>query len=208
MDVFDLLDPAASVTVAALVNGLWQGLVLLGLVWSLLRIVERRRRLNATTRYAVWSVTLIAVLCLPVGAALMAATSPEASSQPVVAETVVVEIKAVHLGVDDVPIDLLLDGPAADIDGVQAGAVRRKLGVGFLEALRGVVGSTLQERWALELAPVVEELHEIVVRGGTRLRARGRPSQNDQGGENACSLKSKCRNAHHRDPSHEGRILT
>ena len=44
MHVFDLLDPAASVTVAALTNGLWQGLVLLGLVWGLLRIAEARRR--------------------------------------------------------------------------------------------------------------------------------------------------------------------
>ena len=64
MYIFDLLDPAASLFVAALVNGLWQGLVVLVLVWGLLRLVEVRRRLNATTRYAVWLVALIAVLCL------------------------------------------------------------------------------------------------------------------------------------------------
>lgn len=105
MHIFDLLDPAASVTVAALVNGLWQGLVLLGLVWGLLRIVELRRRLNATTRYAVWSVTLAAVLCLPVGVGLMAATSPDAPSKPAYAEAVVVlpeEAAAPMLVVEDI----------------------------------------------------------------------------------------------------------
>ncbi len=89
MYIFDLLDPAASMTIAALVNGLLQGLVLLGLMWSLMRIAETRRRLNATTRYAVWTVTLAAMVCLPVGAALMASTSPEAPP-PALTEAVVV----------------------------------------------------------------------------------------------------------------------
>ena len=76
MHVLDLLDPAALVVVTALVNGLVQGLVLLVLVWGLLRMAGARQRLNATTRYAVWSVTLAVMLCLPVGAALLAATQP------------------------------------------------------------------------------------------------------------------------------------
>lgn len=83
MHVLDTLDFTASVVVTAFVNGLWQGLLLLGLVWCLLRIFEARRRLNATTRYAVWSVTLAVLAGLPVGAGLIAALPADAPTPPV-----------------------------------------------------------------------------------------------------------------------------
>ena len=76
MHALDALDRTASVIVTAFVNGLWQGLVLLGLIWCLLRVLEARRRLNATTRYAVWSITLIALAALPIGMGLIAAMQP------------------------------------------------------------------------------------------------------------------------------------
>ncbi len=90
MHVVDLLDPIASVAVTALVNGLWQGLLVLGLVWGVVQVVETRWPLNATTRYAVWALTLAVIVCLPVGAGLMAETLPAAQPAPVHDEAVVV----------------------------------------------------------------------------------------------------------------------
>ncbi|HEY0170665.1 MAG TPA: M56 family metallopeptidase [Pyrinomonadaceae bacterium] len=49
----------------AVLNGLWQGFVLLIPVWLLLRL---NGRLNAATRYLVWCATLALVLCLPFAA--------------------------------------------------------------------------------------------------------------------------------------------
>ena len=76
MHVLDALDPIASAVVTAFVNGFWQGLVLLVLIGCLLRVLDARRGLNATTRYAVWSITLTALVALPVGAGLIAAMQP------------------------------------------------------------------------------------------------------------------------------------
>ena len=63
MAVLDLVDPIARATVEVLFNSLLPGLALTALVWCLLRLV---RSVNATTRYVVWYVTLLAVVCLPV----------------------------------------------------------------------------------------------------------------------------------------------
>ncbi len=87
MHALDALDHTASVIVTAFVNGLWQGLVLLGLIWCLLRVLEARRRLNATTRYAVWSLTLVALVGLPVGAGLIVAMQPGSPMLPVPVES-------------------------------------------------------------------------------------------------------------------------
>ena len=48
--------------VGTLLNGLWPGAALAALMWLVLRATPW---LNATTRYAVWCVTLLAVLALP-----------------------------------------------------------------------------------------------------------------------------------------------
>ena len=142
MHVLELLDPAASMVVTALVNGLWQGLVLMGLVWGLLRIVEARRQLNATTRYAVWAATLVGVLCLPVGAAMMAASPPETAPvydtsvvvlpEATPAPVVVLEAPAdaaAEAGIATEPVEVSL----ASVDEAQSG------GQAFLPASRHLV---------------------------------------------------------------------
>lgn len=58
----DPLDQSARAILQAMANGLWQGLALTVLVWCLLRLIPR---LSATTRYAVWFVTLLGVAALP-----------------------------------------------------------------------------------------------------------------------------------------------
>ncbi|MET0624591.1 MAG: M56 family metallopeptidase [Pyrinomonadaceae bacterium] len=62
----------------AVLNGLWQGFVLLILVWLLLRL---NGRLNAATRYLVWCATLALVVCLPFAAANFAGSDRAATSQ-------------------------------------------------------------------------------------------------------------------------------
>ena len=150
MHVLELLDPAASMAVTALVNGLWQGLVLIGLVWGLLRIVEARRRLNATTRYAVWSVALVGVLCLPVGAAMMAASQPETA--PVYDTSVIVlpEATPAPVVVLETPADAAVEASIAiepvevslaSVDETQSG------GQAFLPASRHLVLPWSMEGW-------------------------------------------------------------
>jgi beta-lactamase regulating signal transducer with metallopeptidase domain len=67
--VFDYLDPLAVTVLEVLINSLWQGAALASLVWCVLRVF---RRTNATTRYALWCVTLAAIFCLPLLASLRA----------------------------------------------------------------------------------------------------------------------------------------
>ncbi|MFQ5793914.1 MAG: M56 family metallopeptidase, partial [Candidatus Bipolaricaulia bacterium] len=62
MSFLDLIGPMARGTVEVLFNSLLAGMALTALIWGLLRLV---RRINATTRYVVWYVTLLAVICLP-----------------------------------------------------------------------------------------------------------------------------------------------
>jgi beta-lactamase regulating signal transducer with metallopeptidase domain len=52
----------AGIVVESILNGVLQGLALAGAVGLLLRLAPRA---NAATRYAVWSATLAAVVCLP-----------------------------------------------------------------------------------------------------------------------------------------------
>jgi beta-lactamase regulating signal transducer with metallopeptidase domain len=67
--VFDYLDPLARTVLEVLLNSFWQGAVLASLLWCVLRLF---RRTNATTRYALWYVTLAAICCLPLLASLRA----------------------------------------------------------------------------------------------------------------------------------------
>ncbi len=60
---FELLGPIARIGIAILLNGLWQGALIAFLTWVALHIF---RNANATTRYAVWSLALLAVLVVPV----------------------------------------------------------------------------------------------------------------------------------------------
>src|SRR5262244_698739 len=55
-------DSLARLLLEALLNTLWQGMLIAVLVWLLLRLVNR---LSATTRHAVWLVTLLTIGALP-----------------------------------------------------------------------------------------------------------------------------------------------
>jgi uncharacterized protein YjbI with pentapeptide repeats/beta-lactamase regulating signal transducer with metallopeptidase domain len=57
----------ASALVAIVLNALWQDALLVLCVWLLLRVWPR---INAATRYTVWSTTLVAALVVPVGTTL------------------------------------------------------------------------------------------------------------------------------------------
>jgi beta-lactamase regulating signal transducer with metallopeptidase domain len=78
--VFDYLDPLAVIVLEVLINSLWQGAALTSLVWCMLRVF---RRTNATTRYALWCVTLAAIFCLPLFASLRAWVSNTRGTNPV-----------------------------------------------------------------------------------------------------------------------------
>jgi len=56
----ELVNSGTRAVAEALLNGLWQGLVLAGLAWLLLRAAR-----GAAARYVVWCATLVAVFCLP-----------------------------------------------------------------------------------------------------------------------------------------------
>jgi beta-lactamase regulating signal transducer with metallopeptidase domain len=56
-------DSLARLLLEALLNTLWQGMLIAVLVWLLLRLVNR---LSATTRHAVWLVTLLTIGTLPI----------------------------------------------------------------------------------------------------------------------------------------------
>lgn len=62
MTILELIEPVARLVAEALLNGLWQGVALAALVGLLLSVLKQ---INATTRYAIWWVTLLAVVCLP-----------------------------------------------------------------------------------------------------------------------------------------------
>ncbi len=59
----ELLGPVARIGLAILLNGLWQGALIAFLTWAALNVF---RSANAATRYAVWSLALLAVLVVPV----------------------------------------------------------------------------------------------------------------------------------------------
>src|SRR5712692_9012212 len=54
------LEPTARATMEALLNGLWQGLILAAAVWCVLRI-----KTNAATRYGICFAALMVVVGLP-----------------------------------------------------------------------------------------------------------------------------------------------
>ncbi len=60
--MFDSFDSLARPLLESLLNTLWQGMLIAALVWLLLRFIKR---LSATTRHAVWLVTLLTIGALP-----------------------------------------------------------------------------------------------------------------------------------------------
>ncbi len=66
--VLETLDPLARLAVQALLNSLWQGLLIAALVWVLLRALGR---VSATTRHALWLVSLLTIGLLPLAGLLI-----------------------------------------------------------------------------------------------------------------------------------------
>ena len=62
-----LFEIIARVALVVLVNSLWQGAAIAGLTWLALRVFPR---VNASTRYAAWTVALVAVLVVPIATSL------------------------------------------------------------------------------------------------------------------------------------------
>ena len=60
--LLESLDPLARLILQALLNCLWQGLLIAALVWLLLRVIGQ---VSATTRHAVWLVSLVTIGLLP-----------------------------------------------------------------------------------------------------------------------------------------------
>jgi|GEM_PF-1266161 uncharacterized protein YjbI with pentapeptide repeats/beta-lactamase regulating signal transducer with metallopeptidase domain len=57
-----LLNDAARVALAVLLNSLWQGALIALVAWAVLRIFARA---NASTRYAIWALALVAMIVIP-----------------------------------------------------------------------------------------------------------------------------------------------
>ncbi len=78
-------DSLARLLLEALLNTLWQGMLIAVLVWLLLRLVNR---VSATTRHAVWLVTLLTIGALPLLAVVAnrndPATNPSACQDGVI----------------------------------------------------------------------------------------------------------------------------
>jgi beta-lactamase regulating signal transducer with metallopeptidase domain/HEAT repeat protein len=70
-------DSLARLLLEALLNTLWQGMLIAVLVWLLLRFVNR---VSATTRHAVWLVTLLTIGALPLLAVVANRNDPATSS--------------------------------------------------------------------------------------------------------------------------------
>jgi beta-lactamase regulating signal transducer with metallopeptidase domain len=60
--MIDSFDSLARLMLEALLNTLWQGMLIAALVWLLLQFIKR---VSATTRHAVWLVTLLTIGALP-----------------------------------------------------------------------------------------------------------------------------------------------
>jgi uncharacterized protein YjbI with pentapeptide repeats/beta-lactamase regulating signal transducer with metallopeptidase domain len=62
-----LFEVIARAVVVVLVNGLWQGAAIAALTWLALRLFPR---VNASTRYAAWTLALVAVVVVPIATSL------------------------------------------------------------------------------------------------------------------------------------------
>ena len=73
--LIDNFDSLARLLLEALLNTLWQGILIAALVWLLLRLIKR---VSATTRHAVWLVTLLTIGTLPLIGAIANRNVPAA----------------------------------------------------------------------------------------------------------------------------------
>ncbi|MGH7327509.1 MAG: M56 family metallopeptidase, partial [Polyangiaceae bacterium] len=71
-----LLNDAARVGLAVIVNSLWQGVIIAFVAWAALRVFSRA---NAATRYATWSFALAAMIVIPVLTSLPRVTVEQAA---------------------------------------------------------------------------------------------------------------------------------
>ena len=67
---------AATVLSAIVLNALWQDALLVVSIWALLRLWPR---INAATRYVVWSATLVAAFVVPVATTLSFFAAPQSA---------------------------------------------------------------------------------------------------------------------------------
>jgi hypothetical protein len=82
-----------------------------------------------------------------------------------------VEVEPVHLGAHDPVVDLLRDRPAGDVDRSQPRLERRQRAPLLFHGGGRVIRHPVPERGPLELAPFLEQRHEVVVTArGARLR--------------------------------------
>jgi beta-lactamase regulating signal transducer with metallopeptidase domain len=77
--LLETLDPLARLILQALLNSLWQGLLIVALVWLLLRVIGQ---VSATTRHAVWLVSLLTIGLLPALALTFSQRPQPSSSAP------------------------------------------------------------------------------------------------------------------------------
>ncbi len=89
------LDPLAQLLLQALLRTLWQGMLISGLVWLLLRIFKQA---SATTRHAVWLASLLMISVLP-----FVAIATSKNLTPQVAQQVQVQKPAARLMSSELP---------------------------------------------------------------------------------------------------------
>ena len=86
----------------------------------------------------------------------------------------VVEVEPVHLGAQQVPVDLLGNRPALGCERIQPGAPRRQLGLLARHGRGGVVRNPVAELRPLESPPPLEQGDEVRVVAGSGGGRRGR----------------------------------
>src|SRR5262249_21823344 len=77
--MIESFDSLARLLLEALLNTLWQGMLIAALVWLLLRFIKR---VSATTRHAVWLVTLLTIGALPLVGAVANRNVPAPNPAP------------------------------------------------------------------------------------------------------------------------------
>ncbi len=60
--IFEYFDPVARLLLQAMLNSVWQGMIIAGIVYLTLRTIKH---VSATTRYAVWLISLLTISVLP-----------------------------------------------------------------------------------------------------------------------------------------------
>ncbi len=95
-------DSSARMLLEALLNTLWQGMLIAALVWLLLRLTKRA---SATTRHAIWLVTLLTIGALPFVAIMSNRNLPAAVPAPPVKQGTAVPVLQTATPVPAIPAD-------------------------------------------------------------------------------------------------------